>query len=141
MLIDKTGHIFHVDFGYIFGKEPPAKKILAPPIRICKEMLETMGGPKDENYKIFLQKCVESFLYLRNHQRYILNLFYIMIHSGIKDLGQDYDKVLTQMHEKFMPNLSNIDAEKEFVNIIKESVNAFFPKLLEKIHEWALYMK
>lgn len=45
------------------------------------------------------------------------------------------------MYEKFMPNKTNIEAEKEFVNIIKESVNAFFPKVMEKFHEWAQYMK
>ena len=45
------------------------------------------------------------------------------------------------MYEKFMPNKSNIEAEKEFVNILKESVNAFFPKVMEKFHVWAQYMK
>ena len=64
-----------------------------------------------------------------------------MVHGGIKDLGEDYDKVLDSMYQKFLPDLSNIEAEKEFVNIIKESVNAFFPKVMEKIHIWAGYMK
>ena len=44
LLIDKTGRMFHVDFGFIFGKNPPGKNIMAPPIRICKEMVEGMGG-------------------------------------------------------------------------------------------------
>jgi hypothetical protein len=45
------------------------------------------------------------------------------------------------MHEKFMPNKTNIEAEKQFLSIIDESVNAFFVKIYEKIHVWAGYMK
>lgn len=53
LLIDKFGHLFHVDFGFIFGKNPPGKNIMAPPIRICKEMVEGMGGNKHPNYETF----------------------------------------------------------------------------------------
>ena len=65
-----------------------------------------------------------------------------MIHAGIKDLNYlEHEKVLTAMYEKFMPSKNNIEAEQEFKNIIKESVNAFFPKVMEKFHVWAGYMK
>ena len=138
LLIDKMGHLFHVDFGFIFGKNPPGKNIMAPPIRICKEMVMGMGGNNHPKYELFKKKCVESFLYLRNYQRLILNLFHLMIHAGIKDLNfVEHERILISLHEKFMPNKTNIEAEKEFVNILKESVNAFFPKVMEKFHVWA----
>jgi phosphatidylinositol 3-kinase len=86
LMIDKTGHLFHIDFGFIFGKNPPGKNLYQPPIRICKEMIEAMGGNQHQHYETFKKKCVESFLYLRNYQRLILNLFHLMIHAGIKDL-------------------------------------------------------
>lgn len=108
MLIDKYGHLFHVDFGFIFGKNPPGKNILTPPIRICKEMVEGMGGYKDDKYQDFQKKCVESFLFLRNKSRFILNLFHLMIHAGIKDLTtEDHEKILTSLYEKFLPNKTN----------------------------------
>ena len=65
-----------------------------------------------------------------------------MIHAGIKDLKfEEHERILTSLYEKFLPNKSNNEAEKEFLNIIKESVNAFFPKVMEKFHVWAQYMK
>jgi hypothetical protein len=61
-----------------------------------------------------------------------------MIHAGIKDLNvEEHEKVLTAMYEKFLPNKTNMEAEKEFIIIIEESVNAFFPKVMEKFHVWA----
>lgn len=141
LLIGKEGHLFHVDFGFIFGKNPPGKNIWTPPIRICKEMLEAMGGHKSKQQDLFKQKCVEAFLYLRNHKTYILNLLYLMIHAGIQDIKEDHEKVLMSTYEKFLPNKTNQEAEKEFVSIINESVGAFFPKVMEKFHVWAGYMK
>jgi phosphatidylinositol 3-kinase len=44
LLIDKDGHLFHVDFGFIFGKNPPFKNTAQPPVRICQEMIQCLGG-------------------------------------------------------------------------------------------------
>ena len=61
-----------------------------------------------------------------------------MIHAGIKDLNvEEHEKILTSLYEKFLPNKTNIEADIEFRNIIKESVSAFFPKVMEKFHVWA----
>ena len=36
--------MFHVDFGFIFGKHPPNKGLLVPPIRLNVPMILGMGG-------------------------------------------------------------------------------------------------
>ena len=65
-----------------------------------------------------------------------------MIHAGIKDLSfEEHERLLTSMHEKFMPSKSNIEAEKQFLSIIDESVNSFFVGIYEKFHVWGQYMK
>jgi phosphatidylinositol 3-kinase len=33
--------MFHIDFGFIMGRDP---KIFPPPMKLCKEMVEAMGG-------------------------------------------------------------------------------------------------
>jgi phosphatidylinositol 3-kinase len=142
LMIDESGHFFHIDFGFIFGKNPPAKTMWQPPIRICKQMVDAMGSDQHPHYETFKRKCVEAFLYLRNYQRLILNLFHLMIHAGIKDLPtDDHERLLTSMFEKFMPSKNNIDAEKQFLSIIDESVNSFFVNVYEKFHVLGQIMK
>ena len=46
ILVLKNGRMFHVDFGFILGKNPPKKGLLVPPIRINQPMIEGMGGYK-----------------------------------------------------------------------------------------------
>lgn len=141
LLIDQTGHLFHVDFGFIFGKNPPFKNTAQPPIRICLEMMEALGGPKSKDYTEFLETCVQCFAYLRKYRNHIINMVYLMIHAGIPDIQADYQKVLNDLNQKFMPLKSQQEASEDFRKVVKESVNAFFPKVLDTIHVWATYMK
>lgn len=58
-----------------------------------------------------------------------------MIHAGIKDLPPaDHERLLSQMYEKFMPTKNNIEAEKQFLSIIDESVNAIIVNIYEYFH-------
>jgi phosphatidylinositol 3-kinase len=80
LLIDHSGHLFHIDFGYILGKDP---KPMPPPMKLCKEMVEGMGGERSPGYDKFKVKCIETFMHLRKHCKLTVNLFYLMIHSGL----------------------------------------------------------
>jgi len=62
LMIDKDGHFFHIDFGFIFGKEPGGKEKLASKIRISKSMVAVMGGLDSIYYAKFEKKFGESFL-------------------------------------------------------------------------------
>ena len=80
LMVDNKGHLFHIDFGFILGKDPKPKP---PPMKLCKEMVEAMGGENSPGYNTFKTKCVEVFLQLRKHCKLIVNLFYLMIHSSL----------------------------------------------------------
>lgn len=41
LLLTKDGRLFHIDFGFILGRDP---KPFPPPMKLCKEMVEAMGG-------------------------------------------------------------------------------------------------
>ena len=86
LMITQDGKFFHVDFGYIFGKEPPLKGIVSSKIRISENMILYVGGENSANYKEFEKKFIEAFLELRMRKSYILNLVNMMIHSGLTDL-------------------------------------------------------
>lgn len=61
LLLTKTGKLFHIDFGYILGRDP---KPLPPPMKLNKEMVEGMGGTQSEqdvNIKFVLYTVKPSF--------------------------------------------------------------------------------
>ena len=62
LMLTKSGKLFHIDFGYILGRDP---KPLPPPMKLSKEMVEAMGGVHSEHYQQFRKLCYTTFLHLR----------------------------------------------------------------------------
>lgn len=60
----RVGHFFHVDFSYAFGADP---KPLPPPMKVCREMVEAMGGVHGPPYKRFKTTCFTAFSLARQY--------------------------------------------------------------------------
>lgn len=41
LLLCQDGRLFHIDFGFILGRDP---KPFPPPMKLCREMVDVMGG-------------------------------------------------------------------------------------------------
>ncbi len=52
-----SGKVFHVDFGYILGRDP---KPMPPPMKLSKEMVEAMGGTGSEQFTGMIQYFKQS---------------------------------------------------------------------------------
>lgn len=85
------GHFFHVDFGYILGRDP---KPYPPPVKVCKEMVDAMGGTGSPHYARFQSLCYTAFIGLRKNANLILNLFALMVNAGIQDIQLEPDKAV-----------------------------------------------
>ncbi|OII73070.1 phosphatidylinositol 3-root isoform [Cryptosporidium ubiquitum] len=140
LLVGKNGHFLHVDFGYIFGEDP---KPFPPPMKICSEMIEAMGGLNSSGFKLFVDKCCDCYRYIRRNSWLISNILLLMVDSGIKDLNSkpenNYAIILERIKEKFRLEQSEREAERYLREIIMTSSNALFPAVVDTLHDWALY--
>ena len=75
LMLRSNGALFHIDFGYMLGRDP---KPFPPPMKLCKEMVEAMGGADSKLYNRFRLACCEGFNILRASSNLILNL--LMVH-------------------------------------------------------------
>mmetsp|Transcript_6509 Transcript_6509/g.9033 ORF Transcript_6509/g.9033 Transcript_6509/m.9033 type:complete len:190 (-) Transcript_6509:474-1043(-) len=129
ILITRTGHIFHIDFGYVFGNDP---KPFPPPVRLVSEMIEAMVASRQ--HEDFLKYCCWAFNRLRSQARRILNLVSIM-----KDmLPGDTNSHLAYVQKKLNLESSDAKAEEELINQIKASTNHFFAEFFEYFHAVAV---
>ncbi|KAK9172001.1 Phosphatidylinositol 3- and 4-kinase family protein [Cryptosporidium meleagridis] len=140
LLVGKSGHFLHVDFGYIFGEDP---KPFPPPMKICSEMIEAMGGLNSLGFKLFVDKCCDYYRYIRRKSWLISNVLLLMVDSGIKDLNSrpenNYTVILERIKDKFRLDQSEKEAERYLREIIMISSNALFPAVVDTLHDWALY--
>lgn len=94
LLLTENGHLFHIDFGYILGRDP---KPFPPPMKLAKEMVEAMGGANSKHYQKFLGYCYNAFLILRKSSNLILNLFTLMVDSSVPDIANEPDKAVAKV--------------------------------------------
>ena len=164
IMICGDGHLFHIDFGFIFGRDP---KPMPAPIRLTKEMIDGMGGPEHANYQKFKVLCCEAYNILRRSTTLFTTLVSLMRDAGISDLHPDpvslvhcaagrsttmprapiypppanppppppLCRTISKMHDKFRVDISDADADAVLLRIIDDSVAALFPQFLEVLHK------
>ena len=138
LMLTKHGHLLHIDFGYILGRDP---KPFPPPMKLSKEMVEVMGGLNSAEYASFREHCYNAFLILRRSASLIINLFSLMLRANIPDISIDPDSAVRKVQDKFGLDLSEEEAVQLFQQIIDESITALFSALWENVHKWAQYWR
>jgi len=131
LLMAKTGELFHIDFGFILGRDP---KPWPPPMKLAPEMVEAMG---DQIGK-FKMYCCNAYNTLRKSSNLILNLVSLMIDAGIDHINQG-DKSILKVQEKFKLDYTDEQANIVFLQLIEESREAFAPQVAEAMHRWKKY--
>jgi phosphatidylinositol 3-kinase len=138
LLLTVDGKLFHVDFGFILGNDP---KPFPPPMKLCKEMVDAMGGASSSHYNKFKTLCCTAFIILRKSSNLILNLFTLMADSNISNIKLDPEKAVFKVQEKFRLDLTDEEAIQYFQSLISESTSALFPQFVETVHRWAQYWR
>lgn len=134
LLLTKSGHLFHIDFGYILGRDP---KPFPPPMKLSREMVEAMGGVNSEHYQQFRKFCYTAFLHLRRHANLILNLFTLMVDATIPDIALEPDKTVKKVQDKFRLDLSDEEAVHYIQQLIEVSATAVMASVMEQVHKFA----
>ncbi|KAJ8953167.1 hypothetical protein NQ318_017195 [Aromia moschata] len=138
LLLTRDGKLFHIDFGYILGRDP---KPLPPPMKLSKEMVEAMGGVSSEHFQEFRKLCYTSFLHLRRHANLMLNLFSLMVDISVPDIALEPDKAVRKVQDKFRLDLGEEEAVHYIQNLIETSVTAVMAAIVEQLHKITQYIR
>ncbi|BGP25770.1 phosphoinositide 3-kinase [Rhodotorula toruloides] len=136
LLLSPDGHFFHVDFGYILGRDP---KPFPPAVKVCKEMVDAMGGMHSPHYARFKSLCYTGFTTLRKNANLLINLVALMVDGNIPDIKLEPDKAVMKVQDKFLLNLTEEEAIKEFEALLNDT--SYFTSVLDRIHSVAQYWR
>lgn len=134
LLVAPDGHFFHVDFGYILGRDP---KPFPPQVKVCKEMVDGMGGAQSPHYARFKNFCFTAYSILRKSTNLILNLVTLMVDANIPDIK--HRDVHEQLQEKFRLDLTEEEAIKHFEILLNET--SYITVVLDRFHDLAQYWR
>lgn len=140
LLVSPDGYFFHADFGFILGHDP---KIFAPQMKLCREMVDGMGGSDSVHFRNFKSYCFTAYSILRKSANLILNLFSLMVDAGIPDIEREGapNLAVLKVQEKFGLELSEEEAMARFDALIGDSLTALFPIVIDRMHNITQYWK
>lgn len=132
LLISPDGRFFHVDFGYILGRDP---KPYAPQMKIAPQMIEGMGGMDHANYLAFKEYCLTAWSTLRKSSNLILNLFALMKEANIQDIKVEREGSVRKVEQRMWLGKSEAEAGREFEKLIEESVGDRLAGAIDLAHD------
>ncbi|PRP78969.1 hypothetical protein PROFUN_13281 [Planoprotostelium fungivorum] len=121
ILLDASGNIIHIDFGYFLSKTISFEKA---PFKLTNEFVEVMGGYQSPCYKEYCRLCAKGFLSARKHYKKIMMLIEMSIEGkGKKVLPclQGGQRVLDELSERFHLDWSDEECEAFFNEMIEEA--------------------
>ncbi|KAL5119285.1 Phosphatidylinositol (PI) 3-kinase [Pleosporales sp. CAS-2024a] len=133
LLLAPDGRFFHVDFGYILGRDP---KPFAPQMKLCREMIEGMGGAQHPNYLAFKSYAFTAWSTLRKSSNLLLNLFALMQGANIPDIKVEREGSVGKVRERMWLGRSEGEAEILFERLIEESMGDWKAGVIDWAHEF-----
>ena len=117
ILIDKKGHLIHIDFGFIFDISPGGNmKFEKAEFKLTKEMIQIMGGNNSDAYKTFVDLTVKAFLACRDNMNKLLDPVVLMFSSGLDCFR---DNSIKNFIDRFKLELNEEEAVKYMKDIIE----------------------
>ncbi|ORM40388.1 Phosphatidylinositol 3-kinase VPS34 [Babesia sp. Xinjiang] len=137
LIVSNTGHVVHVDYGYVLGSDP--KPLPAPPFKLSQELLDFLGGHDSFFYRRFKKRFYVVFSILRRHAKLILILLYLLLDCNLRNVDL---QAVVNMESKFHLSENSLCVSRNHVNsLIEYSANALSSVLHEKWHQFAMAWK
>lgn len=134
VMISRTGHLFHIDFGHFLGnvlKFGPINRDKAP-FCFTPDMAFVMGGRDHEMFKQFVGICCDAYNVLRRHGGLFVLFFAMMLSTGMPQLSCAED--VRYLHRALRLETDSADSAKFFTSLIYRSLESKISQLNFAVH-------
>jgi len=134
IMLTRSGHLFHIDFGHFLGnfKKKLGFKRERAPFVFTPQYADILGGTSTKHFQEFVSVSQNAYNILRKHADMFLNLFQMMLCTGIPELQSIED--IYYLRKAFNIGLSPDEAAKHFEELIHVSLTTWTTIFNDVIH-------
>ena len=136
VMMKKDGNLFHIDFGHFLGnyKSKFGIKREKAPFIFTPAFAFVLGGTKSSEFKSFESRCCEAYNCLRAESHHFINLFQLMLSTGIPELQRWEDILYMRKSLPSQRGMTERDASEQFKNLIQISLKTRTTQLNDAVH-------
>ncbi len=148
IMIDKYGHVIHIDFGFLFESSPGNNLNWEPDFKLTAEFVDLMcAGPAPKVaavtpgaaptkiveppfYRLFRELTVKGFLAVRPYHEEIITMVSLMLETGLPCFrGQ----TIAKLRDRLKLNLSEKEAREHMIKVINDNSRNMWSKTYDMI--------
>lgn len=122
ILIDRAGHLIHIDYGFMLTSSPGSLNFETAPFKLTIEFVEVMGGRNNAMFQYFKDLVGFGFLKLRENARRIISLVEMMLPATKMACFAKGPGTIKELEERFQLKLSRDEAIAFAENLIEQSI-------------------
>ncbi|KAF2674517.1 phosphatidylinositol 3 [Microthyrium microscopicum] len=132
LLIDNSGHIIHIDFGFMLSNSPGSMGFEAAPFKLTYEYIDVLGGMTSPAFDSFKKLCKQAFQALRKDAEKLISLVEIMgRQSAMPCFASGGHQAVNALRARFVLHLSREEAETFVEELIQKSAGSYYTRLYD----------
>ncbi|KAG0707729.1 kinase-like protein [Suillus ampliporus] len=132
ILLDREGHLIHIDFGFMLSNSPGNIGFEAAPFKLPPEYVEVLGGVDAEPFLEFKRLFREGFEAARKHCDRIITLVELMQKdSKLPCFAAFGEQTATQLRDRFQPALTHSLVGEYVDRLIDTSLGSNWTRLYD----------
>ncbi|KAF8163315.1 kinase-like domain-containing protein [Crassisporium funariophilum] len=132
ILLDRDGHLIHIDFGFILSNTPGNIGFEAAPFKLPPEYVEVLGGINGPAFTIFKNLFREGFEAARKHCDRIITLVELMQKdSTLPCFVVSGEQTTAQLRDRFQPTLTHAFIGDHINRLIDSSLGSHWTRLYD----------
>ena len=137
ILIDRNGHLIHIDFGFMLSNSPGGNiNFEQAPFKLTEEFEAVLGGRRSKLFQEFRSLCVKGYSALKEKAEQIILMVEMMRTGSAANLGCFIggEHATTALRERLLPKQKMSEGDcKEYINdLIDASLDNWSTKCYDR---------
>ncbi|SGY25305.1 BQ5605_C018g08600 [Microbotryum silenes-dioicae] len=131
ILVDRDGHLIHIDFGFLLSNSPGSLGFEMAPFKLPQDYIDILGGYESDKFLEFKHLFKRSFRAARKHAERIITLVELMQKDSKLDCFANGELTSQQLRERFMLSLTSAQIDEYSEKLIINAATSSFTRLYE----------
>ncbi|KAI0670281.1 kinase-like protein [Trametes maxima] len=138
ILLDRDGHLIHIDFGFMLANSPGNIGFEAAPFKLPLEYIEVLGGLDSPAYREFRKLFHEGFEAARKHCDRIVTLVELMQKdSSLPCFAAFGEQTASILRDRFQQGLTQVAVEEHVQRLIDASLGSNWTRLYDSFQYYS----